>query len=163
MPPSPHLITFVNVRRSDDAFVAAFSPGSVLDDPARIADVAPIKYQFISAGGPLPEGDALPIYEFVSAEEAREARNTNGRGNGGGSRKSFDGQGWQWEGDAEQKEEGLGEDMVTQSLRFRLLNLRDEEGYRFGLFTGGLSHPVLVAKTEEAVVFARPYEVSDAY
>eukprot|EP00611_Tribonema_gayanum_P015184 TRINITY_DN269_c0_g1_i1.p1 TRINITY_DN269_c0_g1~~TRINITY_DN269_c0_g1_i1.p1 ORF type:complete len:651 (+),score=172.68 TRINITY_DN269_c0_g1_i1:194-2146(+) len=32
-------------------------------------------------------------------------------------------------------------------LRFRLLNLRDEEGYAAGLFRGGLDAPVLVAST----------------
>ncbi|CAN0396112.1 unnamed protein product, partial [Scytosiphon promiscuus] len=42
------------------------------------------------------------------------------------------------------------------SLRFRLLNLRDAEGYRFGLFKGGVENPVLVASTQEAVTFAQP-------
>ena len=39
-----------------DAFVAAFSPGTILDDPASITHVAPIKYQFITAEKPYTEG-----------------------------------------------------------------------------------------------------------
>lgn len=93
-----------------DAFVAAFSPGTVLDDPSRITEVAPVKYRFISAGGPASSP-------------------------------------------------GAGGDTVAQALRFRLLNLRDPEGYGFGLFKGGIKNPVLVARTEELVIFAQPYEV----
>ncbi|CAM9712469.1 unnamed protein product [Scytosiphon promiscuus] len=103
-----------------DAFVAAFSPGTALDNPATITDVAPIKYQFLTAGKPFPGGVA-------------EARNAAGAG---------------------------GEELeVAMSLRFRLLNLRDAEGYRFGLFKGGVENPVLVASTQEAVTFAQPFEV----
>lgn len=100
-----------------DAFVAAFSPGDALDDPASITDVAPVKYQFITAGEPYA-GDL-----------------------------------------AEEMDEVQGSADAVQSLRFRLLNLRDTEGYRFGLFTGGVEKPVLVAKTDEPVTFALPYEV----
>ncbi|CAM9187858.1 unnamed protein product [Ectocarpus fasciculatus] len=94
-----------------DAFVAAFSPGTALDDPATVTEVAPIKYQFLTAEKPFP---------------------------------------------------GVGDEAETgavQSLRFRLLNLRDAEGYRFGLFKGGVDEPVLVARTAEAVTFAQPFEV----
>lgn len=118
--------------RWPDAFVAAFSPGTVLDDPARIAEVAPIKYRFISASGPLSsEGtdrDVDPEDGQMLRGEPRVARG----------------------------------ETVAQALRFRLLNLRDPEGYRFGLFTGGISNPVLVAKTEAPVIFAQPYEVRTA-
>lgn len=99
-----------------DAFVAAFSPGTVLDSPATVTDVAPIKYQFLTAGKPFPG-------------EGPEA----------------------------------GELEVAMSLRFRLLNLRDAEGYRFGLFKGGVENPVLVATTQEAVTFARPFEVKGGW
>lgn len=94
-----------------DAFVAAFSPGTALDDPATVTEVAPIKYQFLTAEKPFP---------------------------------------------------GVGHEAETgtvESLRFRLLNLRDAEGYRFGLFKGGVEEPVLVARTAEAATFARPFEV----
>ncbi|CAM9414414.1 unnamed protein product [Laminaria digitata] len=94
-----------------DAFVAAFSPGTILDDPMSITHVAPIKYQFITEEQP---------YTL---------------------------------------DERSGETEAVESLRFRLLNLRDVEGYRFGLFKGGVENPVLVAKTAEAVKFARPFEV----
>ncbi|CAM9341268.1 unnamed protein product [Ectocarpus sp. 12 AP-2014] len=94
-----------------DAFVAAFSPGTALDDPATVTEVAPIKYQFLTAEEPFP-------------------------------------------GVGHEAETG-----VVESLRFRLLNLRDAEGYRFGLFKGGVEEPVLVARTAEAVTFAQPFEV----
>lgn len=107
-----------------DAFVGAFSPGTALDDPETITDVAPVKYQFLQAGKPYP-GDSLEVGSVA-----------------GGERYS-----------------GAADTAVVSSLRFRLLNLRDVEGYRFGLFTGGVEKPVLVAKTEEAVTFAQPFEV----
>lgn len=111
-------ITYTGIEswKARDAFVAAFSPGSVLDDPSTVTEVAPIKYQYLTAERPLT-GDVL-----------------------GGEKNA----------------EGYG---TVESLRFRLLNMRDPEGYSFGLFTGGITNPVLVAKTEESVIFARPYEV----
>lgn len=111
-----------------DAYVAAFSPGAVLDDPARVTDVAPVKYQFLTA--------EQPFTGKFWEEVGDEGENGGGRYGGGAE----------------------GETGAVESLRFRLLNLRDAEGYRFGLFKGGVDNPVLVAKTEEAVTFARPFE-----
>lgn len=111
------------------AFVAAFSPGTALDDPDAITDVAPIKYQFLTAERPFP-GDASEV------ESENEEAAAAGEGEFAG-----------------------GETAASDSLKFRLLNLRDVEGYRFGLFKGGVAKPVLVAKTEEAVTFAQPFEV----
>lgn len=107
-----------------DAFVAAFSPGTVLDDPDTITNVAPVKYQFLDAAKPYPGG---------SSETGSAAG-----------------------GEINSKAAGTA---YVSSLRFRLLNLRDAEGYRFGLFKGGVEDPVLVAMTEEAVTFAQPFEV----
>eukprot|EP00752_Nemacystus_decipiens_P007459 g6665.t1 len=121
-----------------DAFVAAFSPGTALDDPDLITEVAPVKYQYLTAEKPFP-GD-------VSAEEADSESETAAG----------------VEAVAAAGEEG-GFAEAAESLRFRLLNLRDAEGYRFGLFKGGVEKPVLVAKTEEAVVFAQPYEVQHVH
>lgn len=111
-------ITYTGIEswKARDAFVAAFSPGSVLDDPSTVTETAPIKYQYLTAEQPLT-GDDL-----VSEKNSEDLR-------------------------------------TVESLRFRLLNMRDPEGYSFGLFTGGITNPVLVAKTEERVTFARPYEV----
>eukprot|EP00903_Cladosiphon_okamuranus_P008291 g7978.t1 len=121
-----------------DAFVAAFSPGSALDDPEDITEVAPIKYQYLTAQKPFP-GDA-------SSEADGES--------GSGSESEAV--------EAEAFARGtVGE--AAESLRFRLLNLRDAEGYRFGLFKGGVKRPVLVAKTKEEVVFAQPYEVQHVH
>ncbi len=118
-----------------DAFVAAFSPGTALDDPDALPNVAPIKYQFLTAGKPFPgEGDGDGDGEASSESAA-----------GRGKTESFAG--------------GETVAAAAESLRFRLLNLRDVEGYRFGLFKGGVEKPVLVAKTEEAVTFAQPFEV----
>ena len=117
-----------------DAFVAAFSPGTALDDPDVITEVAPIKYQYLTAEKPFP-GD-------VSSEKAAGSES-------GGEAAGVEAETAAGEGVAE----------AAESLRFRLLNLRDVEGYRFGLFKGGVKKPVLVAKTEEVVVFAQPYEV----
>lgn len=113
-----------------DAFIAAFSPGTPLDDPDTITDVAPVKYQFLTAGKPYPGGDLLEVESAV-----------------GGARNSG----------------AVPDTGAVSSLRFRLLNLRDVEGYRFGLFTGGVEAPVLVAKTKEAVTFAQPFEVRSWY
>lgn len=116
-----------------DAFVAAFSPGSALDNPDDIMEVAPIKYQYLTAEKPFPgEASSEADGESESESEAVEV-------------------------EVEAVAGGVGE--AAESLRFRLLNLRDVEGYRFGLFKGGVKKPVLVAKTEEAVIFAQPYEV----
>lgn len=120
-----------------DAFVAAFSPGAALDDPDAIAEVAPIKYQYLTAEKPFP-GDASSEEADSEGESESEAAGVETAAAGG--------------------EGGVAE--AAESLRFRLLNLRDVDGYRFGLFKGGVKKPVLVAKTEEAVVFAQPYEVS---
>lgn len=120
----------IEVWMFPDAFVAAFSPGTPLDDPNTIMNVAPVKYQFLKAGKPYPGGDLVEVDNAL-----------------GGARNS-----------------GAGADTVAvSSLRFRLLNLRDVEGYRFGLFLGGVEAPVLVAKTEEAVTFAQPFEVRSWY
>lgn len=124
-----------------DAFVAAFSPGEALDDPVAITEVAPIKYQYLTAEKPFPgDGSSEAEVEEKVEEDGGEA-----------------------EGERGMVEPGmvgaLGETAAAESLRFRLLNLRDVEGYRFGLFKGGVKKPVLVAKTEEAVIFAQPYEV----
>ncbi|CAM9396340.1 unnamed protein product [Ascophyllum nodosum] len=121
------MYTGIESWRFPDAFVAAFSPGGVLDDPATITQVAPIKYQYLTAERPLL-GDADAILDGKAGEEA-----------GAGEKQ--------------------GELSTVQTLRFRLLNMRDPEGYSFGLFKGGIENPVLVAKTEEPVMFARPYEV----
>lgn len=121
-----------------DAFVAAFSPGSALDDPDAITEVAPVKYQYLTAEKPFP-GDASA--EVVGEGEGDSE--TAGVGMGAGAGTSDEGR----------------ETAAAESLRFRLLNLRDAEGYRFGLFKGGVARPVLVAKTEEAVTFAQPFEV----
>lgn len=118
-----------------DAFIAAFSPGNALDDPSLVADVAPIKYQFLTAQKPFPGGHRLG--------------------------DELDG------GKGRQQQQGSGAEVVdaaaVETLRFRLLNLRDAEGYRFGMFKGGVEKPVLVAKTAEAVTFARPYEVFNGF
>lgn len=163
-----------------DAFVAAFSPGMILDDPARITTVAPIKYQFLTAEEPFTE-------DFTGGvlEEGEEALNggglEGGRVNGGGFRgggmnqKALEREAVNRKGETPLKSEGVESDVAAgggvagegagvgeavESLRFRLLNLRDVEGYRFGLFKGGVENPVLVAKTTDPVKFARPYEVS---
>lgn len=171
-----------------DAFVAAFSPGTILDHPARVTDVAPIKYQFLTAEEPFTEE-----FSEDASEEGEEAF-LNGDGlqgggvnkyayfeGGGANRGDFEGEGVNenaLEGGASLTSAGVASDVATggvaqgvagegsgvgeavESLRFRLLNLRDVEGYRFGLFKGGVENPVLVATTTEAVKFARPYEVS---
>lgn len=125
-----------------DAFVAAFSPGAILDDPASITHVAPIKYQFITAEKPYTEGVLKGEGKTLNQGGQTPLRSAGVASDvvaGGGS----------------------GETEAVESLRFRLLNLRDVEGYRFGLFKGGVKNPVLVAKTAEAVKFARPLEVSE--
>lgn len=147
-----------------DAFVAAFSPGTALDDPAHITQVAPVKYQFITAGGPLTElheqgTEEAPGKLFLGHEDV--SRDDEGMGEWvraprGGSEEA---RGVGPAGGAGARDAGGRDMIVQQGLRFRLLNLRDEEGYRFGLFKGGVTSPVLVAKTEEAVMFARPFEV----
>lgn len=91
----------------------------------------------------MPDGDERSIYDFAQTQLDKH------RGDAG----QYDERAAGGEGD---RVEGGN---AVRSLRFRLLNLRDAEGYRFGLFTGGPSNPVLVAKTEEAVTFARSYEV----
>lgn len=125
-----------------DAFVAAFSPGTILDDPASITHVAPIKYQFITAEKPYTEGVLEGEGKGLNRGGQTSLRSAGVASNvvsGGAS----------------------GETEAVESLRFRLLNLRDVEGYRFGLFKGGVENPVLIAKTTEAVKFARPFEVSE--
>lgn len=125
--------------------MAAFCPGSALDHPATITEVAPVKYQFITAGQPLQQREN-PLPEEDRNNAGHEERGSNGAAGSELSLESFGGRG------PEDKD-------TVQSLRFRLLNLRDKEGYRFGLFTGGMENPVLVAKTNQAVTFAREIEV----
>lgn len=146
-----------------DAFVAAFSPGTILDDPMSITHVAPIKYQFITEEQP---------YTLDGFQGEREALNRRGEtaltgaGVASGDVASGVASGVA-PGVAPSVASGgvagerSGETEAVESLRFRLLNLRDVEGYRFGLFKGGVENPVLVAKTAEAVKFARPFEVSE--
>ena len=127
-----------------DAFVAAFSPGTILDDPASVTHVAPIKYQFLTAEQPYTE-DGLDRERQASNRRREETPLRSAgvaSGVAGGRSREIE---------------------AVESLRFRLLNLRDVEGYRFGLFKGGVENPVLVARTSEAeaVKFARPFEVSE--
>ncbi|CAM9562615.1 unnamed protein product [Choristocarpus tenellus] len=105
------------------AYVAAYSPGSALDDEKKLRETSPIKYQYLNAA-------KTAIQE--TGEDALEDGISNGLARRMGG---------------------------TSSLRFRLLNLRDDEGYRFGIFTGGVEAAVLVAATTETVTFAQPYEV----
>ena len=139
--------TGIEAWRFPDAFVAAFSPGTALDDQAALAHVAPVKYQFLTAGKPFPgDGDGEGDVDVGGAGDASfetgiDEESAAGRG---------------------KSDSSAGRETVAaaaESLRFRLLNLRDAEGYRFGLFKGGVEEPVLVAKTEEAVAFAQPFEV----
>ncbi|CAM9462002.1 unnamed protein product [Discosporangium mesarthrocarpum] len=116
--------------RTEEAYIAAYSPGGILDDQDILRQTAPVKYQFLSAAIPTVEEE--PAKE--PAEEDNAAQDTG-------------------DGDVEHRKHG------STSLDFRLLNLRDEDGYKFGLFIGGMESPKLVAKTEQTVKFAQPYEV----